>query len=484
MDNKRISLVAIVGLAVDTGLLYLNHGKLRRAVDAAALAASSQFREGYSTAEMEKSAVEFLKLNGINDPTATVETCATNPGDPAVCTTPSRKLVRVHATSVARLAFLPVIGIRTATVTATAVSEAASMDVVLVIDTSDSMTYDAPEGDPMRDPSQCNPIHNCHPFEEVKDAAKAFVDQLYFPYDRVSVVTFSDSAHVDLGFSDKKSDVIAAINGLNVIDPPVCPTASGPCRTYQRYLDNDPIYGNNNGNIYDEPYVDANGDGIPDTYIGFDCPVFHWPAPIGTGNPDTCGTTSIGKGLLFAGDEFANPDTFRQESLWVAILLTDGATNGPSYVCPNTTWSNPFCRDNNALTRHCFTADDTSCLANGGVFDPINYDTDDYARNMADFVSQDQHALVFTIGLGPLVRTSIPRVEFDLTAKPPIPKLDGGGHQIDCGTLADDCWGAGEQLLRYAADTGGGKYYYAPSGNQLRDIFLDIAQNLATRLTQ
>ncbi len=63
-----IALVAVVGLAVDTGILYLNNGKLRRAVDAAALAASSQFREGYTTAEMSKSAVEFLKLNGINDP--------------------------------------------------------------------------------------------------------------------------------------------------------------------------------------------------------------------------------------------------------------------------------------------------------------------------------------------------------------------------------------------------------------------------------
>jgi len=434
-----IGLVAVVGLTVDTGLLYLNHGKLRRAVDAAALAASSQFREGYSTAEMEKSAVEFLKLNGINDPDATVQTCATNPGDPTVCTTPARKLVRVHATSVTRLAFLPVIGIRTATITASAVSEAASMDVVLVIDTSDSMTYDAPQGDPMRDPSQCNPVHNCHPFEEVKVAAKAFVDQMYFPYDRVAVVTFSDGAHVDLGFSDNKADVIAAINGLTVVNPDVCPTTSGPCRVYER----DPVTG---------VPTDLNHDGVID-YYGFDCPVYHE-----TGNPDTCGTTSIGKGLLFAGDEFANPDTFRQESLWVAILLTDGATNGPSYVCPNSTWTNPFCRDNHANTRHCFTADDTSCLAKGGVFDANDYDTDDYARDMADFVSEDQHALIFTIGLGQLVKNSIP--------------INASGE------------GAGEQLLKYAADTGGGKYYYAPGGNQLRDIFLDIAQNLATRLTQ
>jgi hypothetical protein len=38
--------------------------------------------------------------------------------------------------------------------------------------------------------------------------------------------------------------------------------------------------------------------------------------------------------------------------------------------------------------------------------------------------------------------------------------------------------------MRYAADVGRGKYYYAPGGNQLRAIFLDIAQYLATRLTQ
>ena len=60
------------------------------------------------------------------------------------------------------------------------------------------------------------------------------------------------------------------------------------------------------------------------------------------GNPDTCGTTSIGKGLNFAGDEFGNPATFRQESLWVVILLTDGATNGPSYVCPTYNLEQPL----------------------------------------------------------------------------------------------------------------------------------------------
>ncbi len=170
----------------------------------------------------------------------------------------------------------------------------------------------------------------------------------------------------------------------------------------------------------------------------------------------------------------------------MVILLTDGATNGPSYVCPNSTWNNPFCRDHNAATRHCFTADATSCLAKGGVFDPDNYDAEDYARDMADFVSEDQNALLFTIGLGSLVRTSIPRAEFNVDTGEPILADTGSGvlKPVACDTLAVNCWGAGEQLLRYAADTGGGKYYYAPGGNQLRAIFLDIAQNLATRLTQ
>jgi Flp pilus assembly protein TadG len=445
-----IALTAVVGLAVDTGILYLNHGKLRRAVDAAALAATSQFREGYDTADLQKAAVEFLKLNGINDPTATVETCKTNPGDPDLCTTPPRKLVRVHATAVVKLTFLSVIGIRQTTVSATAVSEAASMDVVFVIDASDSMTYDAPEGDPMRDPGQCNPLHDCHPFEEVKDAAKAFVNELYMPYDRVSIVTFDNSAKVDFSFADfdkvpdanKKTAVLSALEGLEVTkDVKVCPQDNydpGPCRQYVRYADNDPVYGNNDGNWYNEPIVDSDGNGIGDTYIGFDCPDFRL-----TGNPQTCGTTSIGKGLNVAGVEFSNKDTFRQEALWVVILLTDGAANGPSITCPNRTWTAPYCRDL-SLTRHCLQ-DDTACLAKGGVYLDNAFDADDYARDMADFVGEEQGALIYTIGLGDLVRTSVPRAKIS----DPTQKCS----EVPYDPVAD-CYGAGELLMRYAADVG------------------------------
>jgi hypothetical protein len=315
----------------------------------------------------------------------------------------------------------------------------------------------------MRDPAQCNLIHECHPFEEVKDAAKAFVERLYIPYDRVAIVTFAERGQIVFSFADfdaqpttaaKKAAVLNTIENIGVFDPGDCLhyDGIGTCRDYER-------------DATGTSYVDLDGNGFGDVYYGFDCPVYHT-----TSNPDTCGTTSTGHGLLIAGDEFANEDTFRQEALWVVILLTDGATNGPDYACPNNTWTSPFCRDLSATTRHCFEADDTSCL-NGsgkvydpnGVYWPDRYDSDDYARDMADFVADDQDALIFTIGLGDLVTTS-----------PPFVWSADEGRDL----------GAGEQLLRYAADIGRGNYYFAPTGIELEAIFLDIAGNLATRLTQ
>jgi hypothetical protein len=162
-----------------------------------------------------------------------------------------------------------------------------------------------------------------------------------------------------------------------------------------------------------------------------------------TGNPDTCPTTAIGQGLKFAGNEFGNKDTFRQEALWVVILLTDGAANAPTLACPNNTWTNPYCRDLSPTSRHCLQDDNESCLAAGGVYWPERYDADDYARDMADFVAEDQNALIFTIGLGDLVRTSVPRLRInDPTQKCTEVPYDP----------VEDCYGAGEQLMRYAAE--------------------------------
>ncbi len=117
-----------------------------------------------------------------------------------------RKLVRVVATGRIQLAFLPVIGINTVPIAAEAISETASVDVVLVIDRSESMTDSILRIRELRNETQvyCNTCRQsrliqvtrdyCRPFFDVKKAAVSFVNQLYFPYDRVSVITFDKDA--------------------------------------------------------------------------------------------------------------------------------------------------------------------------------------------------------------------------------------------------------------------------------------------------
>jgi Flp pilus assembly protein TadG len=434
-----VALVAIMGLTLDVGIMFIQNARLRRAVDAAALGAALQFREGYTVAELDMAAEDFLYLNGVNGADATVQICGTASqvaSDPDhytedLCTNPLRKLVRVRASGIVNLAFLPVLGFDTVPIAAEATSETASVDVILVIDTSESMTWDAGAGNPMRDPSICN--YNdlasayvsvaddmpgeCHPFEEVKIAAREFVEQLYFPYDRVAIITFNKHATVHLSFTDAdtyigdpsgyEDAIVATIEDLNVFEAEgICPTGN-PCRLYN----------------------------ASSQFQLFDCPQFHVD-----GDPSQCTSTNIGGGLLNAGNEFAMPP-IRQEALWVVILLTDGAANGGA--CPSTAWaSQPFCRDASAATRHAIGNPD--------------YDADDYAHDMADFVGRDQSALIFSIGLG---------------------------SQVQSASSGDP--DAGEQLLEYAAQdgVGNGLYYFAPSGAELRDVFQAIADNIATRLT-
>ncbi len=144
-------------------------------------------------------AQEFLELNNLSSATAVVKVCdwdGTYPGYmdvnlcPAGYTGPPpsppptdryKKRVRVAGSMPVNFAFLPIIGIDTITISADAIAEAAALDLVLVIDESESMAYDAPLGDPMRDPKNCAPANDCHPFEEVRTAAHLIRQQDVLP---------------------------------------------------------------------------------------------------------------------------------------------------------------------------------------------------------------------------------------------------------------------------------------------------------------
>ena len=68
-----IGLASFIGLAVDAGILFTAIGHLRRAVDAAALAAANQFREDRSLTDLHVSATEFINLNAVSDNPADVD---------------------------------------------------------------------------------------------------------------------------------------------------------------------------------------------------------------------------------------------------------------------------------------------------------------------------------------------------------------------------------------------------------------------------
>lgn len=482
-----IGLLAIIGLAVDAGTLFIGMGQLRRGVDSAALAAAAQFREGRNINDLTASAQEFFQLNQ-GAPTVTgvtVETCATTP---SLCPTDKRKYVRVTAQAQVQFSFLPVIGISKMTISSSAVAEAASLDVVLAIDTSDSMAYETTwqngtckydeNGDPRSydDLNQCidecNHNNSCQPFKDVKNAAKSFINDLNTPYDRVAIVTFSQQTNLVLKLQADKTVAKTAIDNLEVSNALV--PGVGTCTW---------------------------------TTLGDD--------------PSGCTNTSIGGGLMAAASAFTDPaggiNAVHEESLWVAILLTDGAANAsipnpadPSIVniyCPPNTWDDlpntPFCRDASATTRHSLLRGSKDNPNN--VYDPGLYDADDFARDMADLVGcaadaadaapwchdslsygtnqGGQGALIFTIGLG----------EDNMLQNP------YGDPQ------------AGEKLMRYAANVGYdgdpnpdpnpgsvppdpclsypagrscGNYYFSPTSSELSGIFEDIASRIFTRLTQ
>jgi hypothetical protein len=459
-----VGVVAFIGLMVDIGVLFIEQGKIKRGIDAGTIAAAQQFRKGFVAADMVAAAENFLLLNDTAANTITIYRCKdNNPADgiedPAtvgdgtvqdatLCTTPRRKLIRVEAQRWVGFSFLRVVGLQGRMISASSVSEAASIDIVLVIDTSASMSYET-GGDPNRpddnadDPSFCNDPANatpCQPLDSVKAVARDFVDTMFFPYDRVSVVAMTSQVpggtrdHVTvLELSGIQSDVEDAIDNLKVFEPPSCATnpALGPCINY---------------------------DVATGAFVGLECPVLR-----STGDPSSCNSSNIGGSILRAGGEFTRTGLRRDEALWIIILLaggpanaTDSATGFPTGYCPPSTWDlavSPYCRDASAASRH-------------GNGDP-DYDADDYARDQADFIADPddgQGITVFTIGLGRLVQNA---------------------------SIGDA--DAGEQLLRYAAEDAGdeppsfanhGLYFYAPTTAELDEIFAEIAANIFTRITR
>ena len=497
---------------MDVGQLFIQMGSLRRAADAGALAAAAQYREGQTATAMEAAAKEAISLNGMNPGTVTIDLCDPLNPDPDICPPsgqPLRKMVRVTASAEVPMSFLSVIGITNLTISSSAVSEAASMDVVLVIDISESMTFDAPVGNPLRDPNYCNNIPptsgsdlpgECMPFQQVKESAIGFVQTILDKApeeeeDRIAIVTFADgfSADVNRGthfqpyggstpyWTNNVAEARSIIRNLQVYNPGICasnPWLSGgerfgACRNYSEST-----------GAYQGLYCDYCNSGPAPGNLTVP------PSEINDWSPYM--TTNIGGGLRKGGLMFAHET--REDALWIVILLTDGLANAtdmdtgdnltniysyPIGFCPD--WTN-LCQDDDTSTRH----PDSSGL----------YDADDYARDMADFVAcaplnpatdcatEGQGAVIFTIGLGdevinnyagrPTAETN--GIPYGAALLRYIAQVGIDGDP-DPSPSSDPCFGETD-FTEWC-----GNYYFSPGGSQLYQVFEDIASRIFTRLT-
>jgi hypothetical protein len=527
-----VVLLGFTGLVVDVARVFVTRGELRRAVDAAGLAATAQFRTGAMGQDITKAAHDLVATHGVLNPSVIVETCDV-PGttaNGALCTDPKRKLVRVRATAEVPMLFLQLIGINNVQVYGENESEAASVEALLLLDNSESQSYDftsLPEpyaskcrqtsvndiyacvnGGTLQDGTPITGCNNetvadanypgltrgiCQPFRKTKEAAYAFIRRLYEGYDRVAIINFNERARLMVPLTGNLTAGPGSGSAIDLI---------------------------NNMDVYvarpdgSDGHVPCNSDTPPQDF---------WK----------CGSSNIAEGLIFANNLFgdtSNPP--RQDALWVTLLLVDGAANrapvnngiqwsDPQYgTCPESERSTPLkCRDADVNTRH--HPDDVG--ADFGL-----YDADDYARDYGEQLGLDpQHfagpmpgakpdgVLIYTIALG---KNSVCS---NGNYTPPV-----AGAPATC-TSPNPVYGdpdAAEQLLRYIADMGDdgnpttgscldqnaaaghtrdavskvepdgrsddvslglqcGNYYFAPDASQLQRIFLEIAGRIFTRIT-
>ncbi|MCC6897011.1 MAG: hypothetical protein IT321_29600 [Anaerolineae bacterium] len=171
-----IVLLAFVGIVTDVSLMFVRYSTLRRAVDAAAVAAAGQVRRTVYTADelaaagndktkangmafarnianINLAARQFIEFYGLSPSNVVVDSCDTIERDSASpnynarladlleCRADQapRKLVQVTAQLPSPTIFLRLIGWGTVTLEASAISETAVLDVVLIFDAAESM---------------------------------------------------------------------------------------------------------------------------------------------------------------------------------------------------------------------------------------------------------------------------------------------------------------------------------------------------------
>jgi len=514
-----LAMLAFAGLVTDAGTLYLNFTRLKRGLDAAAVAAANNIKDSslpvaQRNTNIREAAREMLALNGIDNIYSLESYVCEDPGLPAdfasLCPAAGedkRKLAWVQATQNSPVYFLHLFGVQSVPLTLHSVGEAASVDLVLVIDTSESMGSSTAGYDANFNPSACNTANNCQPLRDAKDAAKSMIDKLFDGYDRIAVVTYDFSGTIhdpDLAtitvLEADHTAVKATIDAIALHDDldlnTIIASGKNPLTGELNPLDLD------DDGYYIGGAVQMEGV-LPDTSKGFG---------------DAIVSTCTGCGMRLAGNILSSQG--RVDSVWTIVLLSDGATNvsdlpnsadvnnpvpagyiygfcggDPTFPNPNRMWDKPWCTDSDPTTRHCgpFHAAAINCPP-GAIWVGNNtpfYDAEDYARDITDRVALlaspnalepigGEEIAIYTIGLGkaaaPPDYDGEQMLRYmsnigDDNIRNPVPDIGGDGIP------PDPCDGVAPQ-------TSCGQYYYAPSAIYLTQIFEKIAGSIFTRISQ
>jgi Flp pilus assembly protein TadG len=179
--------IAMIGLAVDAGTMYVIKGRLSSAVDAAALAAGRSVNlantVAAASAAATATATQFFNANfpngylgtgtmNLTTPTFTQETDGF--GNPNGILD-----IAVNASVPAPTYFMQIFGIKTVNVSGTGTATRRGTVMILVLDTSTSMNT-------LTTPTACNAM---------KSAAQQFITN-FSPYDTIGVVQFGYTASV------------------------------------------------------------------------------------------------------------------------------------------------------------------------------------------------------------------------------------------------------------------------------------------------
>lgn len=274
-----LGLLFFAGLAVDAGMLYVTYGQLKRAVDAASVAAATEFKRPKDINQamtnvqlldkLENEATGILRLHNIDTDTVTLNIYICDldgdgqrdaslqtsvPDFYARCPSSNqsmRKLVWIDASMQAPLYFLHLLGFESVNLRTSAISEAAPVDLVLVFDVSESMGVNTGQTPPTGIPAApgpfvannydpgvlggggtgCNTNDSCLPLRQAKEAAKTLIKSMFSGYDQVGIVTFDSQVYLpsikrlnttNAFLSDDMNEVSTAINSVVQLhdDPP------------------------------------------------------------------------------------------------------------------------------------------------------------------------------------------------------------------------------------------------------------------------